>query len=121
MTDFAFGGEVTKRPREAPTQRELNEYNYFRRNVAGVQREWWWEFREDFSLTTNAAGSHGWKFGAASVRGPNKDDSASNLMGTWQFASDQAFNPNDPASIASLICTGFGATIPAQNRCSWRW
>ena len=24
-----------------PTVRELNEYIYFRRNVAGVQREWW--------------------------------------------------------------------------------
>ena len=42
VTDFAFGGEVTSRPREAPTLRELSEYNYFRRNVAGVQREWWY-------------------------------------------------------------------------------
>ena len=42
VTDFGFGGEVTKRPKERPSQRELNEYNYFRRNVAGVQREWWY-------------------------------------------------------------------------------
>jgi heterotetrameric sarcosine oxidase delta subunit len=42
VTDFGFGGEVTPRPREAPTPRELNTYNYFRRNVAGVQREWWY-------------------------------------------------------------------------------
>jgi heterotetrameric sarcosine oxidase delta subunit len=42
VADFAFGGEVTSRPRETPTFRELNEYNYFRRNVAGVQREWWY-------------------------------------------------------------------------------
>ena len=41
VTDFAFGGEVNPRPRGAPSQRELNTYNYFRRNVAGVQREWW--------------------------------------------------------------------------------
>ena len=41
VADFAFGGEVTRRPRESPTFRELSEYNYFRRNVAGVQREWW--------------------------------------------------------------------------------
>ena len=27
---------------ETPSFRELNEYNYFRRNVAGVQREWWY-------------------------------------------------------------------------------
>ena len=41
VTDFAFGGEVTSRPAARPDRRELNAYNYFRRNVAGVQREWW--------------------------------------------------------------------------------
>ncbi|MCD6727711.1 MAG: sarcosine oxidase subunit delta [Solirubrobacteraceae bacterium] len=41
VTDFAFGGEVTERPTERPTPRELNTYVYFRRNVAGRQREWW--------------------------------------------------------------------------------
>jgi heterotetrameric sarcosine oxidase delta subunit len=41
-TDFAFGGEVSARPRSAPSWRELNDYNYFRRNVAGIQREWWY-------------------------------------------------------------------------------
>jgi heterotetrameric sarcosine oxidase delta subunit len=41
VTDFAFGGEVTKRPASRPERRELNAYNYFRDNVAGVQREWW--------------------------------------------------------------------------------
>jgi heterotetrameric sarcosine oxidase delta subunit len=42
VTDFAFGGEVSRRPRERPSLRELSAYNYFRRNVAGVQREWWY-------------------------------------------------------------------------------
>ena len=42
VADFAFGGEVSVRPRETPTFRELSRYNYFRRNVAGVQREWWY-------------------------------------------------------------------------------
>ena len=28
--------------RSRPDQRQLNTYNYFRRNVAGVQREWWY-------------------------------------------------------------------------------
>jgi heterotetrameric sarcosine oxidase delta subunit len=42
VADFAFGGEVHSRPRESPSLRELCEYNYFRRNVAGVQREWWY-------------------------------------------------------------------------------
>ena len=41
VTDFGFGGEVSTRPSGTPTQRELNEYVYFRTNVAGVQREWW--------------------------------------------------------------------------------
>jgi heterotetrameric sarcosine oxidase delta subunit len=41
VTDFAFGGEVRTRPGRQPGWRELNRYNYFRRNVAGVQREWW--------------------------------------------------------------------------------
>jgi heterotetrameric sarcosine oxidase delta subunit len=41
VTDFAFGGEVSARPKSRPSFRELNTYNYFRRNVAGVQREWW--------------------------------------------------------------------------------
>jgi heterotetrameric sarcosine oxidase delta subunit len=42
VTDFAFGGEAWSRPASRPSFRELNAYNYFRRNVAGVQREWWY-------------------------------------------------------------------------------
>jgi heterotetrameric sarcosine oxidase delta subunit len=42
VTDFACGGEVAARPAEKPAFRELNAYVYFRRNVAGVQREWWY-------------------------------------------------------------------------------
>ena len=41
VTDFSFGGEVNPRPRATPSPRELGAYNYFRDNVAGVQREWW--------------------------------------------------------------------------------
>jgi heterotetrameric sarcosine oxidase delta subunit len=40
--EFKFQGEVTKRPVGKPTQRELSAYVYFRANVAGVQREWWY-------------------------------------------------------------------------------
>jgi heterotetrameric sarcosine oxidase delta subunit len=42
VSDFAYGGEISSRPKGSPSFRELNEYNYFRRNVAGVQREWWY-------------------------------------------------------------------------------
>ena len=33
---------MTERPTSRPTWRELNTFNYFRKNVAGVQREWWY-------------------------------------------------------------------------------
>lgn len=42
VTDFGFGGELNPRPTSRPGLRRLWEYNYFRRNVAGVQREWWY-------------------------------------------------------------------------------
>jgi sarcosine oxidase, subunit delta len=41
VTDFGYGGEISPRPTARPSLRELGEYNYFRRNTAGVQREWW--------------------------------------------------------------------------------
>jgi heterotetrameric sarcosine oxidase delta subunit len=42
VNEFSCAGEVTVRPKESPTLRELTSYVYFRRNVAGVQREWWY-------------------------------------------------------------------------------
>lgn len=60
VSDFAFGGELSARPQAAPSFRELCEYNYFRRNVAGVQREWWYHrsgcrqwFQADRDTRTN--------------------------------------------------------------------
>ena len=41
VNEFGYAGEVTTRPTGRLTPRELNSYLYFRRNVAGVQREWW--------------------------------------------------------------------------------
>jgi heterotetrameric sarcosine oxidase delta subunit len=41
VADFGFGGEMSGRPSGEVTPRELNSYLYLRRNVAGVQREWW--------------------------------------------------------------------------------
>ncbi|MFO7573481.1 MAG: sarcosine oxidase subunit delta [Gaiellaceae bacterium] len=41
VDEFAYFGEVTKRPTGSPTLGELTEYVYFRDNVAGAQREWW--------------------------------------------------------------------------------
>jgi sarcosine oxidase subunit delta len=41
VEEFHCAGEVTRRPQRTPTVRELNEYVYFRDNVAGPHREWW--------------------------------------------------------------------------------
>jgi hypothetical protein len=78
-----------------------------------VQIETWWEFRDDFSITTNKGGSHSWKMGVASVRAPNTEDLTGNPLGTWTFNTDQVFNPNNPASIAALTSpTQFTASLP---------
>ena len=42
VNEFGCAGEVTTRPKSDPTLRELMTYVHFRRNVAGVQREWWY-------------------------------------------------------------------------------
>lgn len=43
VSEFHFGGEVTKRPApEQTTPATWAEYLYMRRNVLGVQREWWY-------------------------------------------------------------------------------
>jgi heterotetrameric sarcosine oxidase delta subunit len=42
VNEFTCAGEVTVRPDGAASLRELTWYLYFRKNVAGVQREWWY-------------------------------------------------------------------------------
>ena len=41
VDEYAYFGEVTTRPTGSPSLRELTDYVYFRDNVAGVHREWW--------------------------------------------------------------------------------
>jgi heterotetrameric sarcosine oxidase delta subunit len=41
VNEFGYRGEVTMRPETRPSRRELSDYLYVRRNVAGPQREWW--------------------------------------------------------------------------------
>jgi len=50
VSDFAFGGELTARPSASASAREVNAALYMRRNVAGVQREWWY----------HRSGCHAW-------------------------------------------------------------
>jgi len=42
VNEFSCSGEVLIRPEDTPSLRELTSYLYFRRNVAGVQSEWWY-------------------------------------------------------------------------------
>ncbi len=41
VNEFGYGGEIATRPQARPGVREFGSYLYLRRNVAGVQREWW--------------------------------------------------------------------------------
>jgi len=78
-----------------------------------VQIETWWEFHDDFSLTTNKGGSHSWKMGASSTHAPNTEDLTGNPLGTWTFTADQPFDPNNPATIAALSKPSqFTASMP---------
>ena len=40
--EFRFGGELTSRPAPDAPQSQWTHYFYDRRNLAGVQREWWY-------------------------------------------------------------------------------
>ncbi len=61
VNEYVYAGEVTVRPRHDPSLRELSAYVHFRRNVAGVQREWWFHrfgceqwFQAERDTRTNA-------------------------------------------------------------------
>lgn len=69
-----------------------------------------WEAKDDFNLIR---GNHSIKFGFDFSHVPFADDQVTNYQGTWTFATDQAFNPKDPTSIANLQNpTQFTASIP---------
>lgn len=42
VNDFRYGGEVTARPSPGDTEEKWAAYFYVRKNVAGLQREWWY-------------------------------------------------------------------------------
>ena len=41
VSEFSYGGESNKRPSVDASLRDLSRYLFFRTNIAGVQREWW--------------------------------------------------------------------------------
>ena len=72
-----------------------------------------WQFKD--SVTFNRA-SHQVKFGVDASYISFIDDAASNVNGTYVFAQDQFFNPNDPRTIANLKNPVlFVATVPPVN------
>ncbi|HEY8677038.1 MAG TPA: sarcosine oxidase subunit delta [Candidatus Dormibacteraeota bacterium] len=40
--EFAYGGESNRRPPPGAPPADLARYLFFRRNVAGIQVEWWY-------------------------------------------------------------------------------
>jgi Carboxypeptidase regulatory-like domain len=58
-----------------------------------------WQIKDEY---TWSIGAHDLKIGGDFSHIPFTDDSPGNLNGQYTFANDQPFNPNDPASVASL-------------------
>jgi hypothetical protein len=72
------------------------------------------ELRNDFSI---AMSSHNVKFGAAYQNLSLQEDSQGNALGTWQFASDQLFDYDNPAVMANLRdAIQFTAAFPGLVR-----
>jgi hypothetical protein len=71
-----------------------------------------WQFKDD---VTWVKGNHAVKFGFDYSHIPFADDTVINYQGTYTFATDQLFDPNNPATIAALKNpTQFTAAIPPQ-------
>lgn len=70
------------------------------------------EFKDDINYVK---GNHTFKMGFDYSYIPFADDTVINYAGTWSFATDQPFNPKDPATIANLKNpTQFTAALPPQ-------
>jgi heterotetrameric sarcosine oxidase delta subunit len=79
VNEFAYAGEVLRRPTTAPSLRELTSYLYLRENVAGVQREWWYH-----------------RFGCESWFLAERD-TRTNEVRSVEFASPPPAEPSHPA------------------------
>ncbi|MGE3275237.1 MAG: carboxypeptidase regulatory-like domain-containing protein [Vicinamibacterales bacterium] len=72
-----------------------------------------YQIKDTYSIT---AGSHDIKFGFDYSYMPYQEENTGNILGSYTFASDQYFDPNDPASIAALTgATTFTASLPPIN------
>ena len=69
-----------------------------------------WEFRDTYNLTR---ASHDIKFGGEYNDMPYREENTGNILGSFTFAQDQRFNPNDAASVAALTSAAtFSASVP---------
>jgi len=78
------------------------------------------ELRDTLTITS---GKHTFKVGGDILTQPRNNTNPANPYGTWTFAKDIYFNPNDPnfnwSSLSAAVPTGFTATLnslPYQNR-----
>ncbi len=77
-----------------------------------------YEFHDDFSYTFDWHGGHTMKAGGAVELLPQWEDTPGDpTLGTWTFATDQPFDPTDPASLANLKKPiQFSANFPGLYR-----
>lgn len=97
-----------------PIQVQLNFPSFsYGFGYADVGVETRWEYKDDFSIVK---GAHTLRMGFDVSRVPFGDDAPAGMKGTYTFAHDHVFNPNDPASVAALAAsndaTQFTATLP---------
>jgi len=107
-----LGDYSAARINQLQTQLNFPSFSYgFGYSDIGVETRW--EGKDDFSIVR---GKHTIKFGIDANRVPFGDDAPNQDKGTYTFAHDHYFNPNDPASLAALAASNdaltFTATLP---------
>ena len=96
---------------EMQTQLNFPSFSYgFGYSDVGVETRW--EGKDDVSIVK---GKHSIKFGADVSRVPYGDDAPNQDKGTYTFAHDHYFNPNDPASLAALAASNDALTFTATT------
>lgn len=69
-----------------------------------------WQFKDTYSITFP---KHEVKFGVDFSYMPYEEENTGNVLGSYTFAEDQYFDPNDPQSIANLTgAATFSASLP---------
>src|SRR5690606_17761472 len=72
-----------------------------------------WQFKDTYSITFP---KHEVKFGVDFSYMPYEEENTGNVLGSYTFAEDQYFDPNDPQSVANLTgAATFSASLPPIN------